>query len=429
MGNAPLDPPPGTRHHSRFFSDNNVPSRRMEMENDDNEVINGRHNNKEHQDDLDDDLDDNGNDFDTVAGSKLDHIDFDLNSQFSPTSRPPDGSFYHVDDDDDDEEERKKEAENAALAAQLTSDTSSSVDGKSDRGNDGNTKQTKPHKRSVTLPTYIRRRSSLLLAEAKNKVGALVGVTSSKKQGNTANDTASIPSSITTSSTGTSTSPPNSPQSKGNVKPPQALPSLAIDTKADIGLQKSLSLSSTSTSSLPPLPPKLSTQPSLGDMSLMLNTKIDAKDTSFVPPESGRHTRKSSVCSEEASQIRPYLYLSGDLVARNKEQLKHLKVTNVINSARSVCDNYYEKDGIEYLSLGLMDAPEEQISNFFLKVIAEIEKARKKSGVVLVHCQHGVSRSSTLISMFYFILSKPFFLLLLSIWMKLSFLLISCSKQ
>ncbi len=408
-GNAPLDPPPGSRHHSRFFSDNNVPSRRMEMENED-EVINGRHNNKEHQDDLDDDLDDNGNDFDTIAGSKLDHIDFDIHSQFSPTSRPPDGSFYH-DDDDDDEEERKKEAENAALAAQLTSDTStstSSVDGKSDRGNDGNTKQTKPHKRSVTLPTYIRRRSSLLLTEAKNRVGALVGASSTKKQGN-ANDTASIPSSITTSSTGTSTSPPNSPQSKGNVKQPQALPSLAIDTKADIGLQKSLSLSSTSTSSLPPLPPKLSNQPSLGDMSLMLNTKVDPKDATYVPPETGRHTRRSSVCSEEASQIRPYLYLSGDLVARNKEQLKQLKVTNVINSARSVCDNYYEKDGIEYLSIGLMDAPEEQISNFFLRAIAEIEKARKKSGVVLVHCQHGVSRSSTLISTFYVILQMLFY--------------------
>lgn len=103
-------------------------------------------------------------------------------------------------------------------------------------------------------------------------------------------------------------------------------------------------------------------------------------------------------CSQEATKIYDFLYLGGNLVAKNKELLLKLGITNIINAARVVCDDYFLKEGLfEYLSFELIDNASESISHFMLRTVVEIEKVRKRGGSVLVHCHQGVSRSCTLV--------------------------------
>ena len=76
-----------------------------------------------------------------------------------------------------------------------------------------------------------------------------------------------------------------------------------------------------------------------------------------------RQSQKSSLCSTDCTQIKPYLYLSGDLVARNKEQLIEHNITHIFNVAHTVCPNYFIDDGrFEYISFELVDNAAEFIA-------------------------------------------------------------------
>jgi protein-tyrosine phosphatase len=101
----------------------------------------------------------------------------------------------------------------------------------------------------------------------------------------------------------------------------------------------------------------------------------------------------------EASEIRPWLFLGGEQAAKSKEVLQRHGITYVLNTTRTMCDNYHEGDDeVEYVrSLDLIDSGEENISHFWFQTIAEIERVRKLNGKILVHCHQGVSRSATLV--------------------------------
>jgi len=106
-------------------------------------------------------------------------------------------------------------------------------------------------------------------------------------------------------------------------------------------------------------------------------------------------------CSREATEIYPYLRISGDRVARDKELLVSLGITHILNLAGSVCRNYHQDSNLfEYLQLNIKDVPEETIIPFLKKAMVFIEKARESNGKCFVHCHMGVSRSCTTIIAF-----------------------------
>jgi len=101
----------------------------------------------------------------------------------------------------------------------------------------------------------------------------------------------------------------------------------------------------------------------------------------------------------EVSEILPWLFLGGDVVAKSKEKLREKGITHVLNAARTVCDNYHEGDSdLEYVSsMNLSDEVGENIDHFMIQAIADIDRVKEQNGRILVHCHQGISRSATLV--------------------------------
>lgn len=99
----------------------------------------------------------------------------------------------------------------------------------------------------------------------------------------------------------------------------------------------------------------------------------------------------------QCSEIIPgKLYISGHVVASDREKLKAHKITHIVNTAADVCDNCFPED-FEYLTYYLKDTNLEDISIHFYRTLEWIQDAMSKGGRVMVHCREGVSRSSTMI--------------------------------
>ncbi|XP_001200447.1 dual specificity protein phosphatase 19-like [Strongylocentrotus purpuratus] len=93
-------------------------------------------------------------------------------------------------------------------------------------------------------------------------------------------------------------------------------------------------------------------------------------------------------------QVRPYLYMSSCDVAYNLEILKYHNITHILNVAN--LNNVYP-DHFTYKNLPIWDLPEVKITKFFKYAIDFINQARSTGGRVLVHCNAGRSRSTTIV--------------------------------
>ncbi|EGC38336.1 hypothetical protein DICPUDRAFT_12401, partial [Dictyostelium purpureum] len=94
------------------------------------------------------------------------------------------------------------------------------------------------------------------------------------------------------------------------------------------------------------------------------------------------------------SKVNDRLYISGGYVSEKLEILKKNGITHIINASDSY-QNVYEGQ-FEYLKLDLKDNVNEKISDIFEKTIDFIERAMENDGVVLIHCNKGISRSTCL---------------------------------
>lgn len=112
-----------------------------------------------------------------------------------------------------------------------------------------------------------------------------------------------------------------------------------------------------------------------------------------------RHNARHDKEIKEATEIKPWLYLGGDEVAKSKKILREKRITHVLNAAHAVCENYHEGDeDFEYVRpMDLADDASESIGHFLLQAIADIERVRESGGKILVHCHLGASRSATLV--------------------------------
>ncbi|KAF3707937.1 Dual specificity protein phosphatase 19 [Channa argus] len=77
------------------------------------------------------------------------------------------------------------------------------------------------------------------------------------------------------------------------------------------------------------------------------------------------------------------------------DTLQRYKVSHVLNVAYGVINLF--PDQLVYKTLQILDLPETDITSYLGECSTFIDQAREQNGVVLVHCNAGVSRSSSIV--------------------------------
>ncbi|XP_075034748.1 dual specificity protein phosphatase 19 [Mixophyes fleayi] len=93
--------------------------------------------------------------------------------------------------------------------------------------------------------------------------------------------------------------------------------------------------------------------------------------------------------------IKPWLLLGSQDVAQDLDSLKKFKVTHVLNVAYGV-ENVFPEE-FTYKKLSILDLPETDITSYFPECFDFIEQVKLKDGVLLVHCNAGVSRAPAIV--------------------------------
>jgi len=93
------------------------------------------------------------------------------------------------------------------------------------------------------------------------------------------------------------------------------------------------------------------------------------------------------------SKILDWLYLGSYRNACDKQGIKDLGINYVLNCAIECKESFPPE--VKYCHLKLSDSPNFRIINFLDKATAFIQQAQNNNGIILVHCQLGISRSTT----------------------------------
>ncbi|XP_017291112.1 dual specificity protein phosphatase 19 isoform X3 [Kryptolebias marmoratus] len=93
--------------------------------------------------------------------------------------------------------------------------------------------------------------------------------------------------------------------------------------------------------------------------------------------------------------VRPFLLLASQDAAHDIDTLQRWKVSHVLNVAYGVSNLF--PDQMVYKTLQILDLPVTEITSYLQECSAFIDQAREQDGVVLVHCNAGVSRSSSVV--------------------------------
>ncbi len=93
------------------------------------------------------------------------------------------------------------------------------------------------------------------------------------------------------------------------------------------------------------------------------------------------------------SKITDNLYLGDRKTASNLKELRGLGISHIVNTTDAI-PNYFPKD-FEYIKLGLIDEPKQNICGVLEPSYKFIKNAIDSGGIVFVHCFAGISRSSS----------------------------------
>ncbi|XP_044301116.1 dual specificity protein phosphatase 19 isoform X2 [Varanus komodoensis] len=93
--------------------------------------------------------------------------------------------------------------------------------------------------------------------------------------------------------------------------------------------------------------------------------------------------------------VKPWLLLGSQDAAHDLETMKKYRVTHVLNVAYGV-ENPFPHDFI-YKSIPILDLPATDIVSYFPECFEFIDQVKLKDGVVLVHCNAGVSRAAAIV--------------------------------
>eukprot|EP00040_Diaphanoeca_grandis_P026240 m.146783 g.146783 ORF g.146783 m.146783 type:complete len:351 (-) comp30499_c2_seq1:114-1166(-) len=90
-----------------------------------------------------------------------------------------------------------------------------------------------------------------------------------------------------------------------------------------------------------------------------------------------------------------FLFLGAWGAAKDRHVLDDLKIEYIVNATEQ-CGQPFEGD-LKYIQCALDDKPGANIEQFFDPCLEFMEDAKANKGRVLIHCQMGMSRSSTLV--------------------------------
>ena len=93
------------------------------------------------------------------------------------------------------------------------------------------------------------------------------------------------------------------------------------------------------------------------------------------------------------SKILDWLYLGSYRNACDKQEIKDLGINYVLNCAWECMESF--PPGVKYCHLKLNDSPNFRIIKYLDKASDFINQAQINNGTILVHCQLGISRSTT----------------------------------
>ncbi len=95
------------------------------------------------------------------------------------------------------------------------------------------------------------------------------------------------------------------------------------------------------------------------------------------------------------------LFLTCFNVACEWKVINNSRISHIVNATQE-CYNLYEKEGIKYLKLDILDEDDKKIHKYFKTAYEFINNALEEhpSHGVLVHCAQGKSRSATIVIMF-----------------------------
>lgn len=105
----------------------------------------------------------------------------------------------------------------------------------------------------------------------------------------------------------------------------------------------------------------------------------------------------------DCDEVYPRVYIGDAAAARNKQYLRMMGITHVLNTAEGsrfgqvdTGHSYYrDMSNLRYMGFPLTDQPSTDISRYFYIASKFIENALSSGGKVLVHCMVGMSRSAT----------------------------------
>ncbi|CAN8000401.1 dual specificity protein phosphatase 3 [Ixodes scapularis] len=141
---------------------------------------------------------------------------------------------------------------------------------------------------------------------------------------------------------------------------------------------------------------------------ILVEVKPELKPLPGVALLSKSHGRKTPPTDRysygiDCDEVYPSIFVGDEGAAKNKDYLRGLGVTHVINTAEGqkfgqvdTGQAFYASHGIHYLGLKLIDIPQEDISAHFDKAAEFIDDCLQQGGKVLVHCRMGMSRSATI---------------------------------
>lgn len=90
--------------------------------------------------------------------------------------------------------------------------------------------------------------------------------------------------------------------------------------------------------------------------------------------------------------LEDWLYQGSGTQATDEKVIAQCGITHILNIST---EHHCTIDGMEYLNIQLADDGKSKISNHFVDMVKFISSAKSVGGKILVHCNLGVSRSST----------------------------------
>ncbi|KAK3083125.1 hypothetical protein FSP39_014656 [Pinctada imbricata] len=113
------------------------------------------------------------------------------------------------------------------------------------------------------------------------------------------------------------------------------------------------------------------------------------------------------VPKDNFNEVFPNLFLGDYKISKDKDELKKVGITHLVNCAQGTKynqidtdENYFADSGICFHGIQAMDSFGFKMTPFFDNAAEFIHNALQSEGKVYVHCQSGVSRSATIVLAF-----------------------------